>query len=232
MDHHGGGAGGIVPDMVVRGSEARARRPNGIYVIRFRNTSRGPQEKGFLRGYGYQGWTGASFNFDAPGFGNAYKRAILEPQPQTLRLGGFGETLARFENQVTIDPDGLVDAWGIPVLRIDMRFGDNEGAMSKDMAASAAEMLEAAGVTHIDEYSHDGSAPHGAIHEVGTARMGADPKTSVLNPFCQSHDIGNLFVMDGSSFVSSGCQNPTLTIMALAVRASDYLKERMRTGDI
>jgi choline dehydrogenase-like flavoprotein len=232
MDHHGGGASGIVPDMLGTGSETAARRPNGIYVIRFRNTSRGPQTKGFLRGYGYQGYTGASFDFDAPGFGEAYKRAIREPRPLTLRLGGFGETLARFENHVAIDPDGLVDAWGIPVLRIDMRFGDNERAMSRDMAASAAEMLDAAGVKDISEFWHEGPEPRGAIHEVGTARMGADPKTSVLNAFCQSHDVGNLFVMDGSSFVSSGCQNPTLTIMALAVRASDYLTEQMRTGAI
>ena len=113
-----------------------------------------------------------------------------------------------------------------------MAFGDNEQAMMKDMATSAAEMLEAAGATHVRQNIDPKTVPGWGIHEVGTARMGGDPKTSVLNAFCQSHDVPNLYVMDGSSFVSIACQNPTLTIMALAVRSTDHMLEEMRKGNV
>ena len=112
-------------------------RPNGIYVIRFRNTLSGPQQKDFIRGYGFQGGGGSRFNFDAPGYGAAYKNAVLSSRMSSVYLGGFGETLAKFENFVEIDPSGAVDAFGIPVLKINMKFGDNELAMMKDMAAPA-----------------------------------------------------------------------------------------------
>jgi len=125
-----------------------------------------------------------------------------------------------------------VDAFGIPVLRVNMAFGDNERAMGKDMAAAAAEMLEAAGAVDVQESFDPNAVPGWGIHEVGTARMGDDPKRSVLNAFCRSHDVENLFVMDGSCFVSVACQNPTLTIMAIAARSTDYVMERMRTGDL
>jgi choline dehydrogenase-like flavoprotein len=157
---------------------------------------------------------------------------VLAAHPSYLQLGGFGETLAKFENHVTIDPEGKVDAWGIPVLHVNMAFGDNERAMEKDMALTAAEMLEAAGATQVQQNLDPNPVPGWGIHEVGTARMGTDAKTSVLNAFCQTHDVKNLFVMDGSSFVSIACQNPTLTIMALAVRSTDYLLEQMKSGDI
>jgi choline dehydrogenase-like flavoprotein len=234
MDHHSAaGAGGILPDMPGAPEVNGPNRPNGIYVIRFRNTLKGPQEKDFIRGYGYQGGGGTgSPNFFAPGFGEAYKKAVLEAHPAYLGLGGFGETLARFENHVEIDPDGRVDAWGIPVLRVNMTFGDNERAMAKDMATSAAEMLEAAGAKNVTPNLDLNQVPGWGIHEVGTARMGVDPKTSVLNPFCQAHDVKNLFVMDGSSFVSIACQNPTLTIMAIAVRSTDYLLDEMKKGTV
>jgi choline dehydrogenase-like flavoprotein len=231
MDHHGAGASGRIPGMESRGRMGGAQRPNGIYVIRFRNTLTGPQQKDFLRGYGYQGWGGGGFDFGAAGYGQAYKEA-LRAGPTYLTLGGFGETLARFDNFVAIDPDGMVDAFGIPVLRVNMAFGDNERAMGKDMAAAAAEMLEAAGAEDIRESFDPNAVPGWGIHEVGTARMGSDPRRSVLNAFCQSHDIENLFVLDGSCFVSVGCQNPTLTIMALAVRSTDYVVERMKAGDL
>jgi choline dehydrogenase-like flavoprotein len=234
MDHHAAaGASGMLPDMLGGPEVNGPNRPNGIYVIRFRNTLDGPQEKDFIRGYGYQGGGGTgSPAFWSPGFGEGYKKAVLEPRPAYLGLGGFGETLARFENHVAIDPDGRVDAWGIPVLRIEMSFGDNERAMSKDMASSAAEMLEAAGAKNVTPNLDPNPVPGWGIHEVGTARMGADPKASVLNSFCQAHDVKNLFVMDGSSFVSIGCQNPTLTIMALAVRSTDYLLDEMKKGNV
>ncbi len=233
MDHHAAaGAGGMMANLKGDPSVNGPNRPNGIYVIRFRNTLTSPQQKDFIRGYGYQGGGGSGFAFGAPGFGHAYKRAVLDAGFQYLSLGGFGETLARFENHVEIDPDGKVDAWGIPVLKVHMAFGDNEKAMMKDMAASAAEMLEAAGATNVSQNLDPNTVPGWGIHEVGTARMGADPKTSVLDAFCRTHDVPNLYVMDGSCFVSIACQNPTLTIMALAVRSTDSLLERMKQGEV
>ena len=113
-----------------------------------------------------------------------------------------------------------------------MTFGDNEFAMMKDMAATAAEMIEASGAKFVQSYVQPNPVPGWGIHEVGIARMGDDPKTSVLNAFCQTHDVKNLFVMDGSCFVSIACQNPTLTIMAITVRSTDHLLEEMRKGNV
>jgi len=234
MDHHSSaGAFGILPTLTRPVKIGPPDRPNGIYVIRFRNTKTSEQQKDFIRGYGFQGGGGGGYpNFWAPGFGAAWKKAILAASPSYLQLGGFGETLARFENHAVIDPQGKVDAWGIPVLHVSMTFGDNERAMMKDIAATAAEMIEAAGATNVQSNMDANAVPGWGIHEVGTARMGTDPKTSVLNAFCATHDVKNLYVMDGSGFVSIACQNPTLTIMALAVRATDHLLEEMRTGTI
>jgi choline dehydrogenase-like flavoprotein len=125
-----------------------------------------------------------------------------------------------------------VDIYGIPVLKITCAWGENEKKMIPDMAASATEMMEAAGAKNIFPFQVPNRIPGFGIHEMGLARMGADPKTSVLNPFCQTHDVGNLFVTDASCFVSGGCQNPTLTIMALTVRACDYLMEEMKKGNV
>ena len=170
-----------------------------------------------------------SFNFDAPGIGAAYKTAVKQGT-YGVSLGAFGESLARFDNFCEIDPN-LKDAWGIPALRISMAHGANEAALMRDAGVSAAEMLEAAGARNI-RITTGTEMPGMAIHEVGTARMGTDPKKSVLNPFCQSHDVSNIVVADGSSFVSSACQNPTLTMMALAVRACDHLAERFRRNEV
>ncbi len=233
MDHHAvaGAFGGFADLAPEKPREDGPNRPNGIYVIRFRNTPNGPQQKDFIRGYGFQGGGGSRFNFDAPGYGAPYKKAVLQPQ-SGVHLGGFGETLAKFENFVEIDPSGAVDAFGIPTLRIHMKFGDNELAMMKDMAVTAAEMLEAAGAVGVQSYVLPNPVPGWGIHEVGIARMGADPKTSVLTSFCRTHDVENLYVMDGSAFVSIACQNPTLTIMALTVRSTDYLLDEMRKGHV
>jgi choline dehydrogenase-like flavoprotein len=138
--------------------------------------------------------------------------------------------LPRWENRVEINRH-VVDTYGIPVLDIHMADGENEVALTKDMAESAAEMLEGAGARNITTFAHP-SAPRWAIHEVGIARMGNGPKKSVLNQFQQTYDIKNLFVMDGAGFTSSGCQNPTLTIMALCVRSCDYLMGEMKRGNI
>jgi choline dehydrogenase-like flavoprotein len=182
-----------------------------------------------LRGYGFEGGSSVDFNWAASGFGEAYKQALLEPQAG-LSLTGFGEVLPRWDNYIEIDRN-VKDRYGIPVLRISMADGDNERAMVKDMAESAGEMLEAAGAKNIKTFAHP-SAPRWAVHEVGMARMGTNPKTSVLNQFQQTHDIQNLFVMDASGFTSNPCQNPTLTIMALCVRSCDYLLGEMRRGNL
>jgi len=210
---------------------AAPRRPTGLYTIRFQNTMNGPRSKDFIRGYGFQGGGSQTFDWAAPGFGDAYKRAVMNPV-NSIGLVGFGEVLARFDNFVEIDPTGTVDAYGIPVLKITMSWGENERKMIPDMGLSASEMMEAAGAKNIRPFTVLDRIPGYGIHEMGVARMGADPKTSVLNQYCQSHDVKNLYVMDASAFVSSGCQNPTLTIMALAVRSCDYLLGEMKRGNL
>ena len=230
MDHiMGAGAYGTLP--VLKGKpDTRATRPNGIYIARFRNIA--DKHPGFLRGYAFQGqaneqrWGHA---LTTPGFGEAFKHAVRQ-RPWRINLSGFGECLPSSDNFCTLDKE-RVDAWGIPVLHISAAFGDNEKKMFKDMADTAMEMLEAVGAEDVTRKEE--MAPFGlTIHEVGTARMGNDPKTSVLNRWQQAHDVSNLFVMDGAVFPSSACQNPTITIMALAARASDYLVEQFRTGSL
>jgi choline dehydrogenase-like flavoprotein len=223
-----GGASGEFPDLPMKASLDGPRRPNALYVIRFRNTKDGARYKKFLRGYGFQGGAGASFRMNAPGFGEAFKQGVRE-SVTTIGLSGFGEALPRRDNYVEIDPNA-VDVFGIPVLRINMTWSENEKAMIPDMAESAAEIMDAAGAKNIRPWMVPDRIPGMGIHEVGVARMGNNPRTSVLNQFQQTHDVANLFVMDGSCFVSSGCQNPTLTIMALAVRSTDYLMQEMKKG--
>jgi choline dehydrogenase-like flavoprotein len=232
MDHLwvAGGAEGEFPDFPDRATLDRAARPNGIYVIRFQNTIKGPRRKEFVRGYGFQGGNRLDFNWGRTGFGEAWKKSLLDPVV-SVGLSGFGECLPYKSNFVEIDPE-TVDIYGIPVLRISMTWGENEKKMIRDMPVTAAEMLDAAGAKNIRPFVVPDRVPGYAIHELGTARMGSDRKTSVLNQFQQSHDIPNLFVMDGASFTSGACQNPTLTIMTLAVRSTDHLLEEMKRGSI
>lgn len=230
MDHvMGGGASGMIP-----GNEDRTtfgRRPNGIYVPRFRNV----REKHplFLRGYGYQGgshqrgWTGAAAR---PGFGAEFKRSLGRPGPWSFTFYGFGECLPSHENYIELDKE-KTDAWGIPALRVHCAWRENERAILKDMAVQAAEMLAAAGAREIQPFVED-NAPGLTIHEMGTARMGRDPKTSVLNAFNQSHDVPNLFLTDGAAMSSSACVNPSLTYMALTARACDYAVQQMKSGQL
>ncbi len=230
MDHVvGGGASGHLTNLNILPNANEPQRPNGIYVPRFRNTPSSKSRSPFLRGYGYQGGAGADFNFSAEGYGASLKKSVKEGV-YIAGLGAFGESLARWDNVIEIDPN-LKDAWGIPALRITMTHGDNEAALMEDAAASAAEMLEAAGAKNIREQARV-EMPGMAIHELGTARMGHDPQKSVLTPFNQTHDVNNLFVMDGASFVSSACQNPTLTMMAVTVRACDHLIDRFHKNEV
>ena len=229
MDHvTGGGASGVLP-VLKDVPDTRGNRPNGIYIPRFRNLE--DRQPDFLRGYGYQGsarlvkWGHA---MDIPGFGAAFKKEVRETRPWQISLGGFGEHLPRYENFCELDKN-RVDAWGIPILHISAAYGENEQKMVDDMADAAEEMLRAAGAEDI-AVRREISIPGLAIHEVGTARMGDDPKTSVLNGYEQAHDVDNLFVMDGSGYASSACQNPTITFMALATRACKYLVEEFRAS--
>jgi choline dehydrogenase-like flavoprotein len=232
MDHAGGGgATGVLP-MLTAEYQGQFGRANGIYIPRFRNLDAPSKRPKFIRGYGFQGGSNQSLSGqakDIAGFGPEFKRKVRDWHPWTISLGGFGECLARYENHVRINRD-VVDAWGIPALHIDMAFGDNERAMVYEMGESAAEMLEAAGAQEIRVSYGPTSVPGILIHEVGTARMGSDPKKSVLNPFNQAWDVKNLFVTDGACYVSSANQNPTLTMMAITARAMNYLVEELRAG--
>jgi choline dehydrogenase-like flavoprotein len=230
MDHHmGAGATGSMPgheDKVPFGN-----RPNGIYVPRFRNVK--TKQKDFLRGYGYQGAGGRDGwgrGSNRPGLGAEFKDSLKEPGAWRMSIGSFGECLPDHSNYVEINKDKL-DAWGIPTLKINVQWRENERAMFRDAAVQAAEMLAVAGARDIS-IEQEMSAPGLAIHEMGTARMGRDPKTSVLNPHNQAHDIKNLFLPDGACMVSSSCVNPSLTYMALTARACDYAVTQMQKREL
>jgi len=223
------GGSGEFPAFGATPSMGGPKKPVGIYVARFRNLPGQPAAKNFLRGYGYEGESSVDFNWSAPGFGEAYKKALREPQVR-IEVTGFGEVLPRWDNFVELDPS-VKDVYGIPVLKIHMADSENESAMIKDIGESAGEMLEATGAKNVRTYARP-SAPRWALHEAGTARMGTDPKKSVLNQFQQSHDVKNLFVTDASGFSSNPCQNPTLTIMALCVRSCDYVLDSLRKNEI
>jgi len=230
MDHVvGGGASGKLPDLKGKADANEPQRPNGIYIPRFRNTPTSGKSSRFIRGYGYQGGADMDFNFGAEGYGTQFKNAVKDGVYQ-ISMGAFGESLARWDNYVEIDKE-LKDAWGIPALRIAMTHGDNETALMEDASAQAAEMLEVTGAKDI-KLQANVEMPGMAIHELGTARMGNDAKKSVLNSFNQAHDVKNLFVMDGASFVSSACQNPTLSMMAITVRACANLVDRFHKNDV
>jgi len=230
MDHiMAGGATAIIP-----GNEDRlevGRRPNGIYMPRFRNVkSKHPE---FLRGYGFQGGgyrEGWSRGISQPGFGAEFKKSLSRPGPWRFSFYGFGECLPNHNNYVELDKE-KVDAWGIPTLKIHCAWGENELAMRKDMSIAAAEMLAAVGGRDIEPFTGD-DPPGLGIHEMGAARMGRDAKTSVLNSFSQAHDVKNLFITDGGAMASSACVNPSLTYMALTARACDYAVRQMKKGEL
>ena len=221
MDHiYQGGASGVLPVDEARPWVGMPRRPNGVYVPRFRNVDR-PHTNGMIRGYGYQGGSSPAFSQNAPGFGKAYKEAVREGR-WNASLNVWAECLPRYENRVTLDKD-RVDAWGIPTLRMNMTWSDNELKLWADAKQEAAAMMEASGAKEIRINGETPSVPGHCIHEVGTARMGDSPKKSVLNKWNQVWDAENVFVTDGAAWVSQGCANPTLTMMAITVRACDYI---------
>src|SRR6267143_1005502 len=232
MDHiMGGGASGRIDGPADR--DTIGNRPNGIYVPRFRNLGAGSPKAKFLRGYGFQGGGGRSDwgrGVEQAGFGADFKKSLRRPGPWGFSLYGFGEMLPKEENFVEIDKN-KVDAWGIPVARISCAYGENEKALVHDMSISAAEMLAEAGAHDIQPHTSN-NPPGLVIHEMGTARMGKDPKTSVLNAHNQCWDVPNLFITDGACMASTACQNPSITYMALTARAAAYVVDAMTRHEL
>jgi choline dehydrogenase-like flavoprotein len=230
MDHHlGVGAGGQVD-----GYEDKytfGRRPNGIYIPRYQNLF--GDKRDYLRGFGYQGGgnrQGYSRSAEEISIGAGLKETLSEPGAWSMYIGGFGETLPYHENKITLDKTRK-DKWGLNVLAMDIEYKENEKKMRKDMLADAIEMLEAAGVKNVKGRDGDGTLGRG-IHEMGSARMGKDAKTSVLNNFNQMWDAPNVFITDGSFMTSAACVNPSLTYMAFTARAADHAVSELKKGNI
>jgi choline dehydrogenase-like flavoprotein len=230
MDHHlGVGARGVV-----EGYEDKytfGRRANGFYIPRFRNV--GDDKRDYVRGFGYQGsGTRQNWKRDVAEFsiGGDYKDALTEPGNWTIGMGGFGEMLPDPTNKVTLDKT-VKDKWGLNVLNIDCELKENEKKMRKDIVADAQEMLEKAGVKNVIANNSEGTPGRG-IHEMGTARMGRDPKTSVLNGNNQVWDAPNVFVTDGAFMASSSCVNPSLTYMAFTARAAEFAVNELKKGNL
>ena len=232
MDHHlGVGASGKFDgfdDKYYKG-----RRPGGIYLPRFRNLGGATNRKEYKRGFGYQG--GASRkNWEDTiaemAFGKNLKEALLKPGSWTFGMGGFGEVLPYEDNKMTLDYDKL-DGWGLPTVTFDAEFKENEWEMRKDMKNSAVEMLEKAGLRDVEPYDEPGALGLG-IHEMGTARMGRNRKTSVLNGHNQVHDVPNVYVTDGAFMTSASCVNPSLTYMAFTARAANHASQELKKGNL
>lgn len=208
------------------------RRPTGLYIPRFRNVTE--EGQGFVRGYGYQGgvsrmgWRSAALTM--PGIGAALKERTRKIGPWMIVLSGFGEMLPHADNRITLN-ETRKDKWGLPIAHIDVELRENEHAMAKQIMIDGKAMVEAGGGMVMTQMSTPGT-PGLGIHEMGTARMGTDPKTSVLNKYNQAHDVPNLFITDGSAMASSGCQNPSLTYMALSARAAHHATQFLKEGKL
>ncbi len=232
MDHHlDAGASGTFDEF--QDKYYTGRRPNGIYLPRFRNLGGDTDQKNFLRGYGYQG--GGSRNdwkemVRELSFGKNLTKGIVTPGPWKMGLTGFGETLPYHENRMYLDYE-KTDKWGLPTVTFDAEWKENEREMRKDAIAQAVEMLENAGFRDIETQDVE-HAPGIGIHEMGTARMGRDPKTSVLNGNNAIHSVPNVYVTDGSFMTSAGCQNPSLTYMAFTARAADHAVNELKKQNI
>jgi choline dehydrogenase-like flavoprotein len=232
MDHQWGvGAGGDLPDLPRERGYRNGFRPSVMLVPRFRNVHK--SDAPFSRGYHLEcgglrpGWKRMRHQV---GIGEDLKRDLGDMGSWHLFFSAAGECLPYATNQVRINPE-VSDAWGVPVLHFSFSYGKNEAKMREDMADTSAEMLEAAGAKNI-RVDREPLTPGLSVHEMGGARMGRDPKTSVLNAFNQSHDLPNLFITDGSCMTSSGNQNPSLTYMALTARACDHAVRQLKTGEL
>ena len=211
----------------------KGRRPNGIYIPRYQNIDEKSKTDKFLRGFGYQG--GASRQkwgrgVDDAEFGSDFKEDLLKPGPWEMFLVGFGEHLPEHSNRVYLSPDEK-DKYDQPILSVDCEYGENERAMREQMKDDAVEMMEKAGMSEIEAFNNP-PIPGLGVHEMGTARMGRDPKTSVLSGNNAIHAVPNVYVTDGAFMTSSACQNPSLTYMAFTARAVDHAVKQLNNRNI
>jgi choline dehydrogenase-like flavoprotein len=232
MDHHFGvGASGTMPGFSDKYHSGN--RPNNTYIPRYQNINDRTRTNDFLRGFGTQGgaqrqnW---ARGIGQMGLGESLKHELREPGPWGVGYGAFGEMLPDYDNYVELDGE-QVDQWGLPLLSIHCRFRENELAMQEAMANWTAEILEATGCVDVKPYNR-GNPPGFGIHEMGTARMGRDPATSVLNGWNQCHECSNVFVTDGAAMTSSACQNPSITYMALTARAANHAVDLMKRNEL
>lgn len=239
VDHFGGiGASGFFPVLLGRDPVNEDGKASGLFIPRFRNINKETKHSRFVRGYGFEcgsaipGFPGMSRNPNyCGGFGSEFKAKVRRYYTAPVWMTTRAEMLSRRENFVEIDPNGVVDAWGVPVLKIHIQHSDNEREMARDAAETSEEILRAAGAEVLSTGGRL-TAPGRIIHELCTARMGQDPKKSVLNKFNQCWDARNVFVTDGAAFVSSANQNPTLTILALTMRACEYMTDEYKRGNL
>ncbi|MBX9886087.1 MAG: GMC family oxidoreductase [Novosphingobium sp.] len=221
---------GVMPSYP-KDSYYRGRRPTGIYIPRFRNVSE--EANGYVRGYGYQGAVirqGGKLGADVPGIGQSIKERGRAFGPWQTVLSGFGEMLPHPDNRMTLN-ETRKDRWGIPLLHIDVQLRDNERKMTTQILADGKAMIEAAGGIVVNHAQEPGT-PGIGIHEMGTARMGRDPMTSVFNGLNQAHEAPNLFCTDGAVMASSACQNPSLTYMAMSARAAHNATQMLKEGKL
>ncbi len=233
MDHFTvEGAGGELASLKSGNREATGN-PCGFLIPKYANTN-GHKNGNFLRGYRFDGTASQQLYeqaFSLTGFGQAWREKVRREIPYSFSMEAQGECLPRFDNFVELDPE-VKDVWGIPALRIHASYGENERAMAKAMRKDVGNMLDALQLKNPTPPSEELSIFGKNIHECGTARMGNDPKKSVLNAFNQVHDVKNVFVTDGAAFVTQGCYEPTLTIMAISVRASDYIVDAYKKREL
>jgi choline dehydrogenase-like flavoprotein len=230
MDHYSA-AGGLAGYNSFEDQYYSGQRSTSVYIPRFQNLK--GSDRNYKRGFAYEvyvrrgEWTRG---YSSAGVGAEWKDSLSEPGSWTAYMEAYGECLPEYKNRVYLD-ETKKDKWGLPVLHIEMEYGENEKTMRADMIKSAKEMLESSDPAWVIEVDNP-AVPGSVIHEMGTARMGNDPKTSVLNKFNQCHDAPNVFVTDGACMVSTACQNPSLTYMALTARACDYAVEKLKKGEI
>jgi glucoside 3-dehydrogenase (cytochrome c) catalytic subunit len=229
MDHHYGmGASGMLPGF--EDTYYKGRRPGGFYIPRFRNIDEATRRKDYVRGFGYQGQAARGNNMAGGAIGEDLKNSIFKPGPYYINMTCFGELLPYHDNKMFLNFDKK-DKYGMPIITFDAKLRENEAKLREDGVQCAVEMLEAAGCKDISFYNN-ATAPGACIHEMGTARMGKDKKTSVLNKWNQLHDVPNVFITDGSCMTSSGTQNPSITYMALTARAVDYAHKQINEGKL
>lgn len=230
MDHYSG-PGAAAGFDILKDQYYFGQRSTSVYVPRFQNLKQ--KDRNYTRGFAYEVYVSRgewTRGYNEAGVGAEWKDALSEPGNWQAAMYAYGECLPDYKNRVYLD-ESKKDQWGLPVLNIDMEYGENEKAMRSDMINAAKEMLNSAGPKWVADIN-DPSIPGNSIHEMGTARMGNDPKTSVLNKFNQCHDAPNVFITDGACMVSTACQNPSLTYMALTARACSYAVDQLKKGKL